>query len=113
MFFFVVTTLKKGRYSSILKTTTIFIEGDFYGKQLVWKKKRFSDPTFVNMNSVDKKRLLISKEKIKETRQVELSCLKNRFGPIFESCKLNYIPNADLFIGATKAEQNKKSVKVL
>jgi replicative DNA helicase len=57
-----------------------------------------SDQTFTNTASVDKRRLLIGQEKVKTTRSVELTCIKNRFGPIFESCKMNYLADQDLFI---------------
>lgn len=61
-----------------------------------------SDRTFTNTTSVDKKRLLIGQEKTKTIRSVELTCIKNRFGPVFESCKMNYLTDKDLFVDATQ-----------
>jgi replicative DNA helicase len=72
-----------------------------------------SDPSFVNISSTDKKRLLISQEKAKDNRQVELVCIKNRFGQIFESCKLDYIPSADVFMEHKQKESAKKATKIL
>lgn len=73
-----------------------------------------SSQSFTSCASVDKRRVLIGQEKVKEVREVELSCIKNRFGPVFESCKMNYLADKDLFVdGDGHKIQSQKKVKVL
>jgi replicative DNA helicase len=64
-----------------------------------------SDQIFASTTSIDKRRLLIGQEKAKITRSVELTCIKNRFGPVFESCKMNYFADKDLFVDASDVYQ--------
>ena len=68
-----------------------------------------SNQTFTNTASVDKRRLMIGQEKSKTTRNVELTCIKNRFGPIFESCKMDYFADKDLFVDAVDNAVKSKS----
>ena len=62
-----------------------------------------SDQAFINTASVDKKRIMIGQEKAKTIRRVELTCIKNRFGPVFENCKMDYLADKDLFIDAMES----------
>ena len=115
---FVLSSLNRANYMSPIDFESFKESGSLeYDADVVLglQYQILSNESFLGMSSSDKKRLLLAKEKSKETRSLEITCLKNRFGPILDNCKLNYTPSKDLFEENEQKPQptNKKSVKVL
>ena len=113
---FVISSLNRANYLSPIDFESFKESGSLeYDADVVLglQYKIVSDQTFANCSSMDKKRILVGQEKTKPIRSVELTCIKNRFGPIFESCQMDYLADKDLFVDADANRQNKKIIKVL
>lgn len=114
---FVISSLNRTNYLSPIDFESFKESGSLeYDADVVLglQYKIVSEQSFVNCSSVDKKRLLIANEKTKPIRSVELTCIKNRFGPIFESCPMDYYADKDLFTDASENESHrKKNTRIL
>lgn len=98
---FVISSFNRANYMSPIDMESFKESGSLeYDADVVLglQYQLISDQKFINCTSVDKKRILISQEKSKAIRDVELTCVKNRFGPVFESCKMEYHANKDMFV---------------
>ncbi len=56
-----------------------------------------SNPVFDKQNNMKEKREIVQKEKAKSPREVDLVCLKNRYGIASYTCNFTYKPKNDLF----------------
>lgn len=111
---FVISSLNRANYLSPIDYESFKESGSLeYDADVVLglQYQLISDQAFVNCSSVDKKRLLIGQEKTREIRDVELTCIKNRFGPIFESCKMNYLADKDLFVDSDASKKRNDTKK--
>jgi replicative DNA helicase len=112
---FVISSLNRANYLSPIDYESFKESGSLeYDADVVLglQYQIINNQTFINMSSVDKKRVLIGQEKVKAIRQVELTCIKNRFGPVFESCKMDYFADKDLFVDAgEKADKSKRAIQ--
>lgn len=69
-----------------------------------------TDPIFSENEKIKKKRETIKQAKERNPREVELVCLKNRYGVSSFSCFYNYYPAHDLFIESSNAAQDFRGI---
>ena len=114
---FVLSSLSRANYLSPIDLESFKESGSLeYDADVVLglQYQLIRESAFVNTTSVDKKRLMLAQEKSKPTRRVELVCIKNRFGEMFDSCKLDYTPQKDLFTEQiTPVDKKQKNAKIL
>lgn len=82
-----------------------------YTADVVWglQLKCVNDPLFDTDNSAEKKRKKIKEEKAKNPREIELNCIKNRYGVSSYSCYYDYYCRYDLFIDRGGSSIDKKT----
>ena len=71
-----------------------------YTADVIWglQLQVLNDPVFNGQGDVNRKRLKVREAKAAIPREVELVCLKNRFGISSYTCRFRYYPQRDLFV---------------
>jgi hypothetical protein len=59
--------------------------------------KILSDSNFISEKTTTKKEEMIQTAKNSSVREIELVCLKNRYGDLFFDCEYKYYPKYDYF----------------
>ena len=98
---FVLSALNRANYLSPIDFESFKESGSLeYDADVVFglQYQLIENDSFMNCASVDKKRKMLSDEKEKDLRKVELVCLKNRFGKIIPKCKIDYHTSLDWFV---------------
>ena len=89
-------------FESLKESGNIEFTADFVcGLQL----RCLNDDLFSNQNKIKEKREKIKEEKAKTPREIELVCLKNRYGISSFSCNFDYYPANDLFTVADRYQR--------
>jgi replicative DNA helicase len=112
---FVLSSLNRANYMAQIDFESFKESGSLeYDADVVFglQYQLLNDEKFLSCSSIDRKRILLNEAKIAEVREVELVCLKNRFGPIIPACKLSYFTSQDRFVDvATNPKTSKQTVQ--
>ena len=99
----VISSLNRQNYLSLIDFESFKESGGIeYTADVIWglQLQCLHDPVFESQSKLNEKRETIRKAKAAVPRQVELVCLKNRFGISSYTCAFNYYPHCDLFVPA-------------
>ena len=79
-----------------------------YTADVIWglQFNCLNDPLFTKEKAVIEKREKIRQAKASRERDIELVCLKNRYGVASFSCRFKYLPEYDLFMENTEKPQD-------
>lgn len=98
---FVISSFNRDNYLQTADFSSFKESGAIeYTADVVWALQLACithDPLFKEANKINEKRELVSKEKAKLPRNIELVCLKNRYGLSNYKADFEYYPNYDLF----------------
>lgn len=102
---FVVSSVNRANYQTPIDFESIKESGGIeYTADVIWglQLKCLNEPIF---NTMDKTKVKEKRERIKEAkaenpREIELVCLKNRYGIANFTCEFSYYPASDYFEGA-------------
>jgi replicative DNA helicase len=108
---FVLSSLNRANYMAQIDFESFKESGSLeYDADVVFglQYQLLNDEKFLSCSSIDRKRILLNEAKIADVREVELVCLKNRFGPIIQACKLSYFTSQDRFVDVTANPKTSK-----
>lgn len=111
---FVLSSLNRANYMSPIDFESFKESGALeYDADVVFglQYQIVRSDAFISCSSIDKKRIILHSEKEAGVRNVELICLKNRFGPIIPAGKMQYLTKHDLFI-ESKTVLNRKNKNI-
>lgn len=101
---FVISSVNRANYLTPIDFESLKESGSIeFTADVVWGLQLQclnSDPIFEKEGSIKKKREAVKVAKSATPRQIELVCLKNRYGIASYSCFFDYYPANDLFIPA-------------
>ena len=97
---FVVSSVNRANYLTPIDFESLKESGGIeYTADVIWglQLQCLNEPLFEQANKIKEKRQRIRQEKAATPRQIELLCLKNRYGIANFSCGFNYYPKNDYF----------------
>lgn len=108
---FIISSVNRAGYLLPIDFESIKESGNIeFTCDVIWglQLECLNDPLFEAKEKLKEKREMIKAEKAKPQRQIELSCLKNRYGISNYSCYFEYYPQYDLYIPkqATNTDPN-------
>ena len=106
----VISSLNRANYLAQVDFESFKESGGIeYTADVVWglQLKVLHDDIFDSASKINEKREKVRIAKASTPRQIELVCLKNRFGISSYSCNFNYYPAYDLFTPSTSNESDK------
>ena len=116
---FVVSSVNRTNYLSPIDFESLKESGGIeYTADVIWglQFNCINEPLFAKEGNIKEKRDKIRQAKASKTRDIELVCLKNRYGIASFSCLFDYMPEYDLFTQRTDkqalAEENPFTFRV-
>lgn len=110
---FVISSVNRANYLTPIDFESLKESGGIeYTCDVIWGLQLrclSEDPVFDKQNAIREKRNLIKEKMAEEPREIELVCLKNRYGLSKFSCYFDYFPAHDFFEPAS--DQNEQSIK--
>ena len=106
---FVVSSVNRTNYLSPIDFESLKESGGIeYTADVIWglQFNCINDPVFTKDKAIIEKREKIRQAKAAKTRDIELVCLKNRYGIASFSCLFDYMPEYDLFTQRTGKQTN-------
>lgn len=107
---FIISSVNRANYLTPIDFESLKESGGIeYTADVIWglQLQCLNDPLFDNpQTKIKEKRQKIRQEKARDPRQIELLCLKNRYGIANFSCGFDYYPARDLFVQAVAGEFN-------
>ena len=97
----VISSLNRSNYLTPVDFESFKESGGIeYTADCIWglQLQVINDDVFSKSEKIKEKREMIKKAKAANPRQIELVCLKNRYGIANFSCYFEYYPKADLFV---------------
>ena len=99
---FIVSSVNRANYLTPIDFESLKESGGIeYTADVIWglQLQCLNDPLFDDpQKKIKEKRQKIRQEKAKNPREIELLCLKNRYGIANFSCRFEYYPASDLFV---------------
>lgn len=99
---FVISSVNRANYLTPIDFESLKESGGIeYTADVIWglQLQCLHDPLFDDpQKKIKEKRKMIKQAKASDPRQIELSCLKNRYGIANYSCAFDYYPSLDLFV---------------
>lgn len=109
---FAISSINRGNYQNSVDFESLKESGAIeYTADVVlgMQLKCLNDPLFSSDKKTEEKRKKIKEEKAKHPREIELTCLKNRYGISSYSCYYDYYCKYDLFIEKGGSTMDKKT----
>lgn len=106
---FIISSVNRANYLTPIDFESLKESGGIeYTADVIWglQLQCLNEPLFSEANKIKEKRQRIRQEKAADPRQIELLCLKNRYGVANFSCGFDYYPANDLFIQTVAGEFN-------
>ena len=97
---FIISSVNRANYLTPIDFESLKESGGIeYTADVIWglQLQCLNDPIFDKANNLKERREKVKEAKASTPRQVELVCLKNRYGVANYSCFYDYYPAADLF----------------
>lgn len=122
---FIISSVNRSNYMQPIDFESLKESGGIeYTADVIWglQLQVLNDPLFnSSKDKIKEKRDMIKEAKAANPRQIELVCLKNRYGVANFTCKFDYMPDCDLFTQETEGfnkcydspYDNKKPKKIL
>lgn len=121
---FIISSVNRSNYMQPIDFESLKESGGIeYTADVIWglQLQCLNDELFNSKEKVKEKRERIKEAKAANPRQIELVCLKNRYGVANFTCKFDYMPDCDLFTQETEGfnkcydspYDNKKPRKIL
>lgn len=105
----IISSVNRGNYLQPIDFESLKESGGIeYSADVVWglQLQCLNDDVFLKDQKVKEKRDRIKQAKAAIPREIELVCLKNRYGTTGFSCYFEYNPAQDLFIPTEKKNEN-------
>lgn len=107
---FIISSVNRANYLTPIDFESLKESGGIeYTADVIWglQLQCLNDPLFDDpQKKIKEKRQKIRQEKARDPRQIELLCLKNRYGIANFSCGFDYYPAHDLFVQSKPGEFN-------
>ena len=107
---FIISSVNRANYLTPIDFESLKESGGIeYTADVIWglQLQCLNDPLFDDpQKKIKEKRQKIRQEKARDPRQIELLCLKNRYGIANFSCGFDYYPAHDLFVQTKPGEFN-------
>lgn len=106
---FVISSVNRANYLTPIDFESLKESGNIeFTADVVWglQLQCLNDPLFDKKENIKEKREKVKEAKAAIPRQIELCCLKNRYGIANYSCYFDYYPANDLFKENSGAEQD-------
>lgn len=106
---FVISSINRSNYMQPIDFESLKESGGIeYTADVVWglQLQCLSDELFNKRDKIKEKRDLIKMAKARNPRQIELVCLKNRYGVSNFSCEFEYWPQCDIYEQKTSGCNN-------
>lgn len=97
---FIISSVNRSNYMQPIDFESLKESGGIeYTADVVWglQLQCLNDKLFNEPNKIKEKREQIKEAKAANPRQIELVCLKNRYGVANFTCKFEYMPDCDLY----------------
>lgn len=112
---FVISSVNRSNYLTPIDFESLKESGGIeYTADVIWGLQYAclsDDPVFEKDKSIKEKREAIREAKAADPRQIELVCLKNRYGRDFR-CSFEYFPRVDLFRSAEKKKVQRTAIRI-
>lgn len=98
---FIISSVNRANYMQPIDFESLKESGGIeYTADVIWglQLQCLSDELFNSKEKIKEKRERIKEAKAANPRQIELVCLKNRYGIANFTCSFEYMPNCDLYI---------------
>ena len=103
---FIISSVNRSNYMQPIDFESLKESGGIeYTADVIWglQLQVLNDPLFnSSKDKIKEKRDMIKEAKAANPRQIELVCLKNRYGVANFTCKFDYMPDCDLFTQETE-----------
>lgn len=102
---FIISSVNRSNYMQPIDFESLKESGGIeYTADVVWglQLQCLNDELFNSKEKIKEKRERIKEAKAANPRQIELVCLKNRYGVANFTCKFEYMPDCDLFTQETE-----------
>lgn len=102
---FIISSVNRSNYMQPIDFESLKESGGIeYTADVIWglQLQCLNEELFNEPNKIKNKRERIREAKSANPRQIELVCLKNRFGVANFTCKFEYMPDCDLFTQETE-----------
>lgn len=102
---FIISSVNRSNYMQPIDFESLKESGGIeYTADVIWglQLQCLNEELFNELNKIKNKRERIREAKAANPRQIELVCLKNRFGVANFTCKFDYMPDCDLFAQETE-----------
>lgn len=102
---FIISSVNRSNYMQPIDFESLKESGGIeYTADVIWglQLQCLNEELFNEPNKIKNKREHIREAKSANPRQIELVCLKNRFGVANFTCKFEYMPDCDLFTQETE-----------
>lgn len=102
---FIISSVNRSNYMQPIDFESLKESGGIeYTADVIWglQLQCLNEELFNELNKIKNKRERIREAKSANPRQIELVCLKNRFGVANFTCKFEYMPDCDLFTQETE-----------
>ena len=107
---FIISSVNRANYLTPIDFESLKESGGIeYTADVIWglQLQCLNDPLFDDpQKKIKEKRQKIRQEKARDPRQIELLCLKNRYGIANFSCGFDYYPAHDLFVQSVPGQFN-------
>ena len=106
---FIISSVNRTNYLTPIDFESLKESGSIeYTCDCVWglQFNCINDPLFAKEGNIKEKREKIRQAKASRERDIELVCLKNRYGIASFSCRFKYLPEYDLFMESTEKPQD-------
>lgn len=103
---FIISSVNRSNYMQPIDFESLKESGGIeYTADVVWglQLECLNDEVFNKSDKIKEKRERIKAAKAANPRQIELVCLKNRYGVANFTCKFDYMPDCDLFAQETES----------
>ena len=98
---FIISSVNRANYMQPIDFESLKESGGIeYTADVIWglQLECLNDEVFNKSDKIKEKRERIKAAKAANPRQIELVCLKNRYGIANFTCSFEYMPNCDLYI---------------
>ena len=98
---FIISSVNRANYMQPIDFESLKESGGIeYTADVVWglQLQCLNEKLFSDANKIKEKRERIKEAKAANPRQIELVCLKNRYGVANFTCDFDYMPDCDLFV---------------